>query len=332
MEILIFSGNPKIAAGFRLSKRSKLVTDVRVLAWSEFRAAVRSVRGPALCYLDLSSLEPGRLRECQRFLSRYESVAYGLVDPGRCIEDVAEAFHQGAVDYVDRTALQKGITAERLKRIRAYVEDANPHMLRGSSESGSHAGACGYIESPADWSSVRKGQEYTFHLMFVELDGKEIMEKKYGVDNLAAALSSFRNYLEGFVRSFEGRLWTWFRFGGVVLFPFNRGASQALTCVFRLILFKHFYDIESSYFPNFLSFRVAMHLGNLVYDGGNTGETVSDSLNSVFHLGQQYAEPGEVCITQEVLSHGPAVLQSFFTDAGTFEGRKIFRMRLPIHG
>jgi hypothetical protein len=332
MEILVFSGNPKVAAGIRLTRRNKLVTDVRVLPWSDFRPAVCGLRGPAICYLDLSSLEAGRLRECERFLSKHENVAYGLVDPGRTVTDVAEVFHRGAVDYVDRAALQRGITADRLKRIRGYVEGINHQMLKPGAVPADYAEADGYIESPGDWSAIRRGREYTFQLMFIELDGKELMEKKYGVDNLTAALGSFRSYLEGFVRPFQGRLWAWYRFGGIVLFPFGRAASHALPCVFRLVLFKHFYDIEGSYFPNFLSFRVAMHIGNLVYDGGNTGETVSDSLNSVFHLGQQYAKPGEVCVTQEVLENGPAILHSFFVDGGTFEGRRIFRMRRPVHG
>ncbi|MBN1838117.1 MAG: hypothetical protein JW820_19825 [Spirochaetales bacterium] len=337
MEILIVSDSPKTVSSFKLSRRSRLVSGVRILPWRDFRDAVRSVHGPALCYLDVSGLTAGRLREHQRLLSRYGNLAWALVDPAGAMEDAAKAFHEGAVDYVGKAALREGITAERLRRVQAYAERAGLGALSadagrpagGQAAGGRVAAGC---ESPADWSEIRAGGEYSFYLMFIELDGKELMEKKYGADNLSVALASFRTYLEGFVRPYQGRLWTWFRFGGIVLFPFSRDGSHAVTCLFRLMLFRHFYDIESSHFPNFLSFRVAMHLGNLVYDEANTGRTVSDSLNSVFHLGQQYASPGEVCVTQEVVKHGPPVLQDFFSDAGTFEGRKILKMRLPVHG
>jgi hypothetical protein len=155
---------------------------------------------------------------------------------------------------------------------------------------------------------------------------------KYGLDILCTALTSFRNHAEGFVRPYQGRLWNWFHFGGIVLFPFSRGTGQASTCLFRLVLFKHFHEVESSLFPNFLSLRGAMHLGNPVFDKGNTGDTVSEGLNTVFPLGQQRAEPGNDYATGEVLDHGEWAPRRFFKDAGDFEGRKIFRMLLPVHG
>jgi DNA-binding response OmpR family regulator len=332
VDILVFSDAPEIGASFRVRKNGKLVRDVRVLPWSEFRKMVRSVRCPTLCYLDLSRLESARRREVQRLASRADNVIYGLVDPEGSLEDVAEAFHQGAVDYLDKPALRKGITAERLRRVCAYLQRVNPQLLHAVGESSVADSPDGYIESGVDWSAIQTGREYTFHLMFIELDGKELMEKKYGVDNLSTALGSFRSYVEGFVKQYQGRLWNWFRFGGIVLFPFSHRGNQALTCLFRLMLFRHFYDVESSQFPNFLSFRAGMLIGNLSLDGSNTGTTVSDSLNSVFHLGQQFARPGNVYVTQEVLRHAHPVLAPFFTDAGVFEGRAILRMRLPVYG
>jgi hypothetical protein len=332
VDVFVFSDVPGIAECLRLRKNGKLVRDVRVLPWSAYRRTLRSVQWPTLCYLDLSCLEAGKRREMQRLASRTENVIYGVVDPDGAVEDVSEAFHQGAVDYLDRAALHKGITAERVRRIRSSLERVNPEILHAASGDAGADSPDRYIESGSDWSAVQRGREYTFHLMFIELDGRELMEKKYGVDNLSTALGSFRNYLETFVKPYQGRLWSWFRFGGIVLFPFTRRGNQALTCVFRLMLFRHFYDVESSQFPNFLSFRIAMHLGNLSLEGSHTGNTVSDSLNSVFHLGQQFAGPGSVHVTQEVLRCANPVLGPFFTDAGVFEGRSIRRMRLPTHG
>ena len=157
------------------------------------------------------------------------------------------------------------------------------------------------------------------------------MEKSYGAKNLSLAILSFRTYIEGFVKRFGGKLWMWFSFGGIVLFPFNAKVCQALTCGFRLMLFKHLYDIEGSHFPHFLSFRMVLQIGNTPYTEQNTGHIVSDSLNSIFHLGQQFVPPGNFCVTEEVVQFGHSALRSFFVAAGTFEGRQILRMRRPTH-
>jgi hypothetical protein len=149
---------------------------------------------------------------------------------------------------------------------------------------------------------------------------------------LSIALASFRSYIDGFVRQFGGRIWMWSSFGGLVLFPFDAKSCPALTCSFRLMLFKHIYDIEGSHFPKFLSYRVVLHIGNILYMEENTGNIVSDSLNSIFHLGQQFARPGGFYVTDEVMQFSHPALRGFFLHAGTFENRRVLRMRQPVHG
>jgi hypothetical protein len=126
-------------------------------------------------------------------------------------------------------------------------------------------------------------------------------------------------------------MWIWTRFGGIVLFPFSGADCPALSCLFRLVLFRHLYDVEGSQFPNFLSFRLALMIGNLTYTQRNVGSVVADSLNSVFHLGTQFAKPGQFYVTDDVLRFGHPALKGYFLEAGNFEGRRILRMRMPRH-
>ncbi|KKK44265.1 hypothetical protein LCGC14_3167360, partial [marine sediment metagenome] len=165
-----------------------------------------------------------------------------------------------------------------------------------------------------------------------ELDGREEMEKKYGLRNLGIALDSFRSFIDDSVKPFQGRLWIWSRFGGIILFPFDGSGCPQLKCGFKLMLFKHLYDIEESLFPSFISFRLALHIGNTVFVRKNTGNIISDSLNFIFHLGQQYAKPGQFYVSESVLQLGQKELKGFFSDSGIFEGRTIYQMRLPNHG
>jgi hypothetical protein len=160
-------------------------------------------------------------------------------------------------------------------------------------------------------------------MMFVELDGAVEMVRMDGRDTLAQALGSFRKFVESLVGSFNGRIWIWSGFGGVILFPFNLKKSDALKCGFRLKLVKHLYDIEESVFPNFISFRLALSIGNLVYTEVGTGHVISDSLNHIYHLGQQFAEPGNFYITEEVLQISHTAFLNFFVEAGEFDGKRL---------
>ena len=74
-----------------------------------------------------------------------------------------------------------------------------------------------------------------------------------------------------------------------------------------------------------------MMIGNLTYARENVGSVVSDSLNSIFHLGRDFAQRGHFYATDEVLRFGHPALKDYFLDAGHFEGRRILRMRMPLH-
>ncbi|UCF97184.1 MAG: hypothetical protein JSV89_18730 [Spirochaetaceae bacterium] len=331
MDIVIFTRSRKLPERLKFRKRKGLIDEVSYLRPEQFAPRLKAVDSPTLCYLDTSAIEEGKLTGYLRNLRAKANILYGIIDPNGKIKDVAQLFHQGAVDYLDRRALESGVGMSRLKTILDYVQSIHPTLLAQAAVSTRERRRAPYILSGSDWTSVETGREYTFSMMYIELDGKDQMEKNYGQQNLSIALASFRKFIEGFVKKFSGRLWMWFGFGGIVLFPFDAKSCPALTCGFRLLLFKHLYDVEGSHFPNFLSFRLVLQIGNTPYSEENTGHIVSDSLNSIFHLGQQFVRPGNFCVTDEVMQFGHSALRDYFVAAGTFEGRKILRMRLPVH-
>lgn len=331
MNILVFTRSKKLPEKLKLRRRKGVVEDVRFVRLEEFPAVLKAATGPTLCYLDISGIEDTKRSVYLRSLKKRANVLYGIIDPGGKIKDVASLFHEGAVDYLNRRSLESGVGMSRLTRVLGYAQSVHPKVLTEAAASTEATRRAPYILSGSDWSSVVPGGEYTFSMMYIELDGKDQMEKRYGAQNLSAALASFRAYIEGFIRRFGGRLWMWSSFGGIVLFPFDAKSCPALACGFRLMLFKHLYDIEGSHFPHFLSFRIVLQIGNTPYTEQDTGHIVSDSLNSIFHLGQQFVQPGNFCVTEEAMQFGHSALRDFFVAAGTFEGRKILRMRRPVH-
>jgi len=331
VNVLVFSRNRKLPEKLKLRKRKGLVDDVGFAGMDQFWGRLKAIDTPTLCYLDLSGIEEKKIQAYLRALRKKDKIVFGIIDQTGMIKDVAGLFHNGAVDYLNRHTLDGALGAGRLTRIREFVHGIHPALLEAAAASTRELRKAPYLLSGDDWAAVVPGREYTFSMMFIELDGKEQMEKSYGTKNLSIALSSFRKFVDGFVRKFGGRLWIWFSFGGIVLFPFDGKSCPALTCGFRLMLFRHLYDIEGSHFPHFLSFRTALQIGNTPYTQKNTGHIVSASLNSIFHLGQRFVRPGNFCVTEEVVQFGHPALRDYFLNAGTFEGRNILRMRLPVH-
>jgi hypothetical protein len=238
--------------------------------------------------------------------------------------------HDGAVDYLDKAALATGITAKRLKKLYAYLERAGGELIKKEEEL--PVSRAWLAAGGKDWDEIEPGKEYLFCLMFIELDGHMEMERRYGKKSLDRALSSFRQFVESSVSPFNGRIWIWQRFGGLVLFPLNLAKSDPIRCGFRLMLFKHLYDIEQSVFPNLISLRTVLHVGSTLYaTKQDSGHVVSDSINSIFHLGHQFAQPDSFYITEEVHQICHAAFSPFFLEEGPFEGRKIYRMRRPVY-
>jgi hypothetical protein len=334
LEILVLSDSRKADGYFSLKRASAGIGKPQFFARKEINKVLKRAEPGSLVYLDLSGLESKQISRHLRILSKSDHLYYGLLDPLSKMNDVAGLFHQGAVDYVDKATIKNGVDLKRVKRVLAYISSTQRAQPQSAEERREEKRRevfrAAYISSGNDWKEIQSGREYTFCLMYVELDGAVEMERMYGRDTLAQALASFRKYVESLVGSYNGRIWIWSGFGGVILFPFNLKQSDALKCGFRLILHKHLYDVEESVFPNFISFRLALSIGNLVYTEVGTGHVISDSLNSIYHLGQQFAKPGNFYITEEALLISHAAFLEFFVDAGEFEGKKIFIMRRPV--
>ncbi len=280
-----------------------------------------------LLYLDLAAFTATEARSRLKQLLARNDLFVGVIDPKGTVGDVPSLFHDGAVDYVDGAAWKTGIAQRRLGRAAAFARA----MKRYPESAGEEAPpARPGRPSGANWSRLREGEEYTFSLLFIELDGAEGLELRFGAANLTEALASFRAYIERSAAPFGGRTWIWSRFGGIVLFPFDGRRERAAPCGLSMTLYKYLYDIEESRFPHFVSWRMAAHLGEVAWRERATGTLVSETLNSVFHLGQQFVPAGSFHVTDDVRALACGPMRKFFVPAGQFEGRRIWRMRRPL--
>ncbi len=332
MDLLIFSDNCQAHDYFSSFRRNKFFSGPAYYSLNELkkRVSLAEIKNiPTLIYLDRSTLSEEETTSLFRFLSRKRGIYWGLIDPQNHTRDIGALFHQGGVDYAGSSILQDVISLKRLKGVQKYLHEYRKVIVDNPPDKEQAAIQNDLTPVRQGWREIVPGKEYTFFLMYIELDDRSEMEKKYGSSNLAVALNSFRDYVESSIQPYGGRLWIWSRFGGIALFPFSPNSNDFICSVFRMRLFKELYDVEASLFPNFISLRIVLHAGNLVYVKENTGQVISDTLNSLFHLGQKYAEKGNLYVTEEVFPYLPVRLKDYFVPAADFDGRRILRMKIP---
>jgi hypothetical protein len=324
LKVLIFSANTILINSIKAKN-----LDSEIHAPEQMTKIINKSSEPLLVYIDASSFKE-KLQKKITFLTGKEKVFCGILDPGSEVSNVADLYFLGAVDYLDKNEIKANFSPKRFKKVFQYLEQFRIAYREEVELQKTVPKKHDYITVEKGWKEIVPGREYTFSIMFIELDGKNEMEKIFGKKNLEVAISIFRKYLERNISYFGGRIWIWFQFGGIALFPFDGKDCESVYCGFRIMLYKLVHDVEESLFPNFTSFRVALLLGNVTYQENNTGEVISDSINTIFHMGRNHAEPGNFYVAKNILQFAPKPLLEYFVPADNFEGIPVCKMRRPV--
>jgi class 3 adenylate cyclase len=326
MKVLVFSRSP--AAILRtLSARARKDMNLEAFSLSALRESLPSPAEAALVYVDVRGLSDKERAKALAEIAKNPQVCFGVLDPMGTVKDIAALFHAGAVDYIGKKLTLAAFTARRAAAVAEYAREAY------GGEDGDAAGTGEATESAAvsdGWRDIVPGKEHRFAFLFVEVDDAEELKKRHEPENLVNAMETFRGFVERIVQQHGGRLWMWGRFGGLALFPLHNSTSAAPLCGLRILLSRVFYDMDESLLPGSLSFHMALSVGTTVYQKGDTGRIVSDGVNSIFHLGRKYTQPGQFLLTAEAGEFAHPALRSHFLPAGSFEGRRIMRMQRPV--
>jgi hypothetical protein len=325
VDIVLFTDKPGLEKKFDPLKRSRKYTLMRHPR-SELRAAVKELGRGAFLYIDLSGMKEDERERTLRFASRLRDFRYGIIDTEGVVRDVAALLHNGASDYVNGRIVGDSVTPKRI----AKAVQLHPLEPPQPGKKVKTRGGLTIIPSGSDWSVVRSGQEYTFGMMYIELDDQLNLKNKHSDSQIIALMESFKRFIDRSVAHLKGRIWIWNDLGGLVLFPFDGKRCDGSVVCLRLMLSQRMFSVEESGLDRLFSYRIAFHLGNTVFrNKGETGTIVSKSINTIYHLGQKYVQPGQFYITEEALNFTPEKLRGHFIPVGNYEGHDIFRMKLP---
>lgn len=281
---------------------------------------LKKIHPAEMVYCDVSSYDEKELKKILKALEVQKK--YGIIDPRSQLNDIATLFYSNASDYIGKNLLKEGFTAQRLRTAYDYkILDEKDTIVVPED----------FILTGKDWKDIKSGKEYTFCLMFVELDDLRELKKQTGASIISEIVDDFHNFLARAVANHNGKIWMWMDFGGLILLPFDGKNCDVIMSCIKLIMNRKMLNAEYFGYDIELRYRIALHIGNTLYKKrGETGTIVSDSINSIFHLGQQYAMPGNFYMTEYVTQFIPTGLNLLFVHDGEFEGREIYRMRLPL--
>jgi len=258
---------------------------------------------------------------------------WAVVDPEGAIEDVGALFHQGACDYISMKNGKKLKVGRILKVLTfhnqiVYSAPLVTKETKVAPQKPIHKPDAPYA---ASWSHVKSGKTYTFCILYVELLPSREVSGKSGIDFQEQMQAAFQKLVTQEVGPYQGKVWMWNDWGGLVLLPCGNESCDTIIMAMRLLLNRVQFSIEAGPFSNLMDFRLALHIGVTNYKArGQTGTIVSDDINFIFHLGKKRIEPGFLYITDSYYPLLKNDMKLLFKDQGMFEGHRIYRMQSPF--
>lgn len=282
-------------------------------------------------YIDAGAYARPELRRVIQLLEQ-DGARFGILDITDTVDDVAELFHLGAIDYVGGRVIQAGLSTSRMRRVLEFGTERPPQKPRSQVERSS-GGASERDDrgSAFSWDQVHDGEEYEFMLLYAGLDPITDVHRESTVRTINDARNSFRDFLERYFGAVQGRLYMWKEDEGVLLFPFHDDHVDPIVYCFRMMINSILINAERLSVPTPVTWRLALHAGTTTYRAhGRTQTIVSEAVNHIFHIGSIYLEPSSFAITGPIMAMVPDGLRPYFVSDGTYERSSMYRMVPPI--
>ena len=295
---------------FDTAERSKSF-EIEIRAGKEWKQLLTG--SPAFIYLDLGSMGEREAKRAIRAFESHEDIAYGIIDPEGVVADPADLFHGGASDYIGPGMVRKKLPTGRISQASEFYPVQEEEA----------------VFSDISWSDIREGEEYPFFFLYVEFDILDEWKQKSGKGLISGLMKTFETHLTRVLGPLGGRLWMKNQYGGLFLFPFSEGPSDIIPVCMRLVLNQVLISTEVYNYGTLLPYHFALDRGTTVYrQPEETGTLISDAVNNIFHLGQQYTPAGHFVLSLDAAKHIPAGLRDCFTDFGAFHERTLLRMKI----
>ena len=325
-KIKFFTDSKTVTKHFSsIEKSSKW--DFETVAVCDLRKELKAPNPKTIYILDHDSVPEDDKTKNLNYFVKKDSTPRIVLDRRNAIHDPADLLMKGC-DYINGHLMKTGIKPARLNRYTDFFHSiSDTGEDPEASDSVQKQGDPKRIISENGWKDIKSGKEYTFIMLFAEMSIPSEWKKKSGNVHLNQLKNTFQSVAERISAQCGGKLWIWNEYGGLILFPYTGQACVPVIPGIKMMMNRVLISIEDFQLHTPVNFRVSMHIGETKWKArGNTGTIISDSINSIFHLGTKYTPLNNMDITADLYDELPAGIKSLFSKAGTFEGREIYRL------
>ncbi|MDC7226467.1 MAG: hypothetical protein PQJ61_06860 [Spirochaetales bacterium] len=300
---------------------------IELRAHKDLRKTLKKPEPDILYLLDYESIPDEEKSKDLSYFLKKNNVSRTLIDRKNTVDDPAAIMMKGC-DYLASSILKAGIKPQRLNKYAGFFNlISRPAGPADTACAETEADTPEFIKMENGWKGIKSGKDYSFYMLFTEISLPSDWKKKSGNVHLNKLKQTFQEVVDKTTAEYDGRLWIWNEYGGLVLFPYNGVNTDSVIPGIKLMLNRVIISIEDFELHTPIRLKAAMHLGTTTWKTrGKTGTIISDSLNSIFHLGTKYTPVNDMDITEEVYRELPAGVQRMFSETGTFEDRRIYRL------
>jgi len=279
--------------------------------------------------MDISSFNDSEVKKVTNYITRQKRFDFGIIDPKNNITDPAVLFFHGASVYIGKTTITDDIKPGRVKKATNFysIESAEEDLSETAVFKNMPTMLSGH-----NWDKIKVGNEYTFGMLFIEIDMLPEWANKSGKEHIEEVMNFFYSHINKIIEPLNGRMWMKTDFGGLVLFPYDGSCTSIIIECIKLQMNRIIFSAEEYTYNTILTYKIAMDIGNTQYlTSGNTGNIISNSVNFIFHFGKQYAQAGNLYLTGRVHEDIPPGLMDIFYSVDRFQDRSVYRMKLPVY-
>lgn len=165
----------------------------------------------------------------------------------------------------------------------------------------------------SNWGVLRRGEHY--HLAFVAVDvvGNSALVRRFGRERMEAVYSDLRSIVTSSVEKRDGRVWSWEGDGGLAAFLTGDVGTKAVRSGMETLHELLLYNALWNELPEPISVRMAVHSGQILYNGEIKEIEGSEPVRTVRHIEATFTEPDSLTASPSVYGSLETLLQECFS-------------------
>ena len=177
------------------------------------------------------------------------------------------------------------------------------------------------------WGYLAEGNTYNFAFLSIDIAGNSVIQSKYPKQDIETVYANMYKIIEGTVKHYNGKIWTWAGDGGIAAFYLGNVTEDAVHSAINIQTRMIPFNLSSrrNKFLEPIHLRIAAHQGPTTYKE-NKGAILSEAINYVAHLEKKGTGPDAVAISREIYDELNERYRKIFKYKGVFEEKDTYEI------